>query len=299
MIEYATEWTQKDLDNGFTYQWNPDDVDGPTLKITKSSLGTFNFCNGSYRYSYDPFDEGKKPQKTSEAMLRGTIVHNAQEDFWKMVDTEKAMPFIDDSNKLVKHFRDYYPEGEDEDTKDLYRALSAWQAERFIECVHEGTVEHFVPIGNEIILNATIRIGGINIHLQGIIDRMFFDDDGYIPFELKTGLWKDSKKTNMRKEMAFYQLLYENADEEELIKMGLDPQYNITHWGWIFPKSNYIFVEETKARSMTSVMNSIQKLVDAYMLKEFPFSYFHKKCVHCGHFEHCEATGGGTNYDWF
>jgi len=216
-----------------------------------------------------------------------------------MVDTEKAMPFIDDSNKLVKHFRDYYPEGKDEDTKDLYRALSAWQAERFIECVHEGTVEHFIPIGNEILLNATYRVNGITIHLQGIIDRMFFDDDGYIPFELKTGAWKDSKKTNMRKEMAFYQLLYENADEDDLVAAGLDPQYGITHWGWIFPKSNYIFVEDVKKRSMTSVENSIQKLVDGYMSKEFPFSYFHKKCVHCGHFEHCEATGGGTNYDWF
>ena len=100
MNEYATEWTEKDMNNGFTYQWNPDSEDGPTLKITKSSLGTFNFCNGSYKYSYDPFAEGKKSQKTSEAMMRGTIVHNAQEEFWKMVETEKAMPFIDDSNKL-------------------------------------------------------------------------------------------------------------------------------------------------------------------------------------------------------
>ena len=128
---------------------------------------------------------------------------------------------------------------------------------------------------------------------------MFFDDNGYIPFELKTGLWKDSKKTQMRKEMAFYQLLYEQADEDELIALGLDPKYRVTHWGWIFPKSNYIYVEEVKPRSMTSVVNSIQKLIDAYMMKQFDFSYFHKKCVHCGHFDHCEATGGGTNYDWF
>ena len=232
-------------------------------------------------------------------MLRGTIVHNAQEDFWKMVDTEKAMTHIDDTNKLVKHFREYYPQGKDEDTNDLYRAMSAWQAERFIECVHEGTVENFVPVGNEIILNARYRIGGINIHLQGIIDRLFYDDGGYIPFELKTGLWKDSKKTAMRKEMAFYQLLYEEADPDELEALGLNPHIGISHWGWFFPKSNYIFVEEVKKRSMTSVINSIQKLVDAYMLKEFPFSYFHKKCIHCGHFDHCEATGGGTNYDWF
>jgi len=58
-MTYVTEWSEKDLNNGFTYQWNPDAEGGPVLKITKSSLGSFNFCQESYRMNYNPLGEGK------------------------------------------------------------------------------------------------------------------------------------------------------------------------------------------------------------------------------------------------
>ena len=63
MKEYVEEWSERDTESGFTYQWNPLAKEGPTLKITKSSIGTFNFCPASYVYSYDPFGEGKRKQK--------------------------------------------------------------------------------------------------------------------------------------------------------------------------------------------------------------------------------------------
>ena len=304
MKEYVKEWSQKDMDNGFTYQWNPEAEGGPILKITKSSLGTFNFCPASYIYSYDPLGDGKRKQKTSEAMYRGTVIHNAQEKFWDDMNIEKAMVHIDDPNALVKHFREYYPEGEDEISVAIYRAMSAWSAERFIDSIKEGTLEFFKPVANEVMLDAhyvleTEEYGRVNIHLQGIIDRMFFDGSGYVPLELKTGPWKDTKKTNMRKEMAFYQLLFEECEEENLIKQGIDPTHGITSWGWFFPASNYIYVEEVKSRSMTSVINSIKKLVTSYFEKEFPHKFFYKKCEHCGHYEHCDAVGGVNTYDWF
>lgn len=289
----------------YSYQWDPFDPDGPILKITKSSLGSFNFCPGSYKYSYDPFNEGKVAQKTSEAMLRGTTVHNAQEEFWKMVDTETSMQYIDDPNALVKYYRSLYPQSNCEITQDIYRSMSAWSAERFLECVEEGAIDNFNPAGNEIRLNARYTVvmddeTRVRVHLQGIIDRVFIDNNGYIPLELKTGAWKDSKKTNMRKEMAFYQLLFEESTVEELESAGLDPSIGMTHWGWFFPASNYLYVEEVKARSMTSVQNAIKKLINAYMEQDFPFKFFYKKCQKCGHYEHCEAAGaGGENYDWF
>ena len=288
----------------FTYQWNPDDTDGPILKITKSSLGTFGFCPASYKYSYDPFSEGKIAQTTSEAMLRGTIVHNAQEEFWKMVDTETSMKYIDDANSLVKYYRGLYPQSNCEITQDIYRSMSAWSAERFLECVEEGAINNFIPTVNEIMLDAAFTLDmldgtNVRIHLQGIIDRIFLDKDGYIPLELKTGPWKDSKKTNMRKEMAFYQLLFEESTVEKLEEVGLDPEVGLTHWGWFFPASNYLYVEEVKSRSMTSVYNAMRKLVTAYRDADFPFQFFYKKCQKCGHYDHCEAAGGGENYDWF
>ena len=39
----------------YTYQWNnqwAEDEDKPILKITKSSLGTFNWCKRQYLHQY-------------------------------------------------------------------------------------------------------------------------------------------------------------------------------------------------------------------------------------------------------
>ena len=39
----------------YTYQWNPEWIDDPTkpiLKVTKSSLGSFKWCNKQYEFSY-------------------------------------------------------------------------------------------------------------------------------------------------------------------------------------------------------------------------------------------------------
>ena len=283
-------------ENGkFTYKWNPE-VEEPILKITKSSLGSFQFCPINYKYGY--LDDIR--QKTSPAMLKGTIIHNAEEDFWKMVDVEKALEFKDEPMKLQKHFRTIYPESPEEDYEDIYRAMTAYNTERFLECIEEETLDNFVPVGNEVMVNASFTTeDGVTVHLQGIIDRIFYENGGYIPMELKTGAWKDTKRTSMRKEMAFYKLLFENADPESIREAGLDPDIPITHWGWYFPASNYVYAEEVKSRSTTAVLNSMDKLINAYNENEFPAAYYYKKCIHCGHYDHCEAATGGSQHDWF
>tara|TARA_E500000305_G_scaffold110230_1_gene117528 strand:+ start:259 stop:1152 length:894 start_codon:yes stop_codon:yes gene_type:complete len=297
-MNYVTEWTERDLNNGFTYQWNPDDNNSPVLKITKSSLGTYGFCRASYRMSYDPLGEGKVSQPANEAMLRGTEAHDAQEDFWKAVDVDDAMNYIDDPNRLAKSFLDLYPKTNDEITSSLYRSMASWSAERFIDCVKEGIVEFFKPVGNEVRLNAKIELNGLEIHLQGIIDRLFIVDGGYTPLELKTGVWKDSKATHMRKEMAFYKILFDNATDEDKIEAGLDPEMEFTNWGWFFPASNYIFLEPVKARTEVSVEKAMQKLVDSYLLMEFPYDDFYKKCRACGLYSICEKGENNIGYDW-
>lgn len=284
-------------ENGeYTYLWEPDNEEGPMLKITKSSIGTFGFCNLSYKYNY--LDSIK--QKTSPAMIKGTIVHNAQEDFWKIVKIDDAMKFVDDPMKLHKHFRSLYPETDNEEYEVLYTAMTAYNTERFIECKEEDTLDSFIPIGNEIMLDAKFTTeSGVTVHLQGIIDRLFFEDNGYIPMELKTGAWKDTKKTMMRKEMAFYKLLFDNAEDEVLIENGLDPNIEFTHWAWYYPASNYVYAEKVSKRSETAVLRSFDKLINAYMENDFKASFFYKKCIHCGHYDHCEAADGGDQYDWF
>ena len=202
-------------ENGkYTYLWKPEN-ELPILKITKSSLGTFQFCPLAYKYWY--LEQIR--QKTSPAMLKGTIIHNAEEQFWRIVNVEEALKYKDEPMKLQKHFRGIYPEAPEEDYEDIYRAMTAYNTERFLQMYEneEETLDNFIPVGNEIKLNAAFTTEDcVEIHLQGIIDRIFFENNGYIPMELKTGPWKDTKKTNMRKEMAFYKLLFENADPDEV-----------------------------------------------------------------------------------
>ena len=292
--EYVKVIRMRKEHDEYTYKWETGS--DKLLKITKSSLGTFGFCPASYKYSY--LEDVK--QQTSPAMIKGTVIHNAQEEFWKMVDVEEARKVADDPMTLQKHFRGLYPEAPEEDYEDIYRAMTAYNTERFIECIEEDALDNFIPVGNEVKLNAryTTEDGQV-VHLQGIIDRIFYEDGGYIPMELKTGAWKDTKKTMMRKEMAFYKLLFDNATDEDLIEAGLDPDIPFTHWGWYYPASNYVWVEKVSNRSEQAMFRSMNKLLSAYQEQEFNFEYYYKKCIHCGHYDHCEAAAGGSQYEWF
>ena len=178
--------------------------------------------------------------------------------------------------------------------------MSSYNTERFIESHEEETLDEFIPPGNEITLHGRYTTeSGVEVHLMGIIDRLFLENGGYIPMELKTGVWKDSAKTRMRKEMAFYKLLFECATPESIREAGLDPDIPFTHWGWYFPASNYVYAEKVSKRSETAVKRSFDKLIDSYMEDTFDASYFYKKCIHCGHYDHCEAADGGSQNDWF
>ena len=114
--------------------------------------------------------------------------------------------------------------------------------------------------------------------------------------ELKTGIWKDYKKTNMRKEMAFYKMLYDNCPNEILIENGLDPNNDITHWGWYYPESNYTYVEPIKKSSTNAVLRAMTNLCKAYEdridgEKDFPAKFYAKTCSqYCDFYSICPAA---------
>jgi hypothetical protein len=167
-----------------------------------------------------------------------------------------------------------------DDNTDMYETMSIFEANRFLESVKEETINQFLPVVNEAKLDAEIIIGRNDnpkfplqrdyiVHLQGIIDRMFQDGQAYIPMELKTGIWKDYKKTMMRK---------------------LDSSIPITHWSWYYPASNYVYVEGVKTSSATAVKNGLAELVHAYENKNFPAKYFARTCASCSYFGICDAA---------
>ena len=277
-----TEWTrpEPDMTADFTYQWNADwNNDEPVLKITKSSLSTFKWCNKQYEFSY----LDRRPQDTSEAMFKGTTVHNAYESFFDNVDITQIEG--ENYDKVEEYFTSMFPI---DDYTDTYDAIIAFETDRYIT-----KPEVFMPESNEIILNAQWTVeANINpkfplqrdytVHLQGIIDRVFIEGDYVIPMELKTGIWKDAKLSGMRAEMSYYKLLMEESDEF--------PLNNVTHWGWFYPDSNYCYVEKCKLASQTALKKSFAKLIHAYERKNFPTSYFYKKCVHCSFMGICDEA---------
>ena len=67
----------------FTYDFKPENFDDPSkpiLKITKSSLGSFDWCPKKYDFSYIQ----RLPQDQTDAMLKGTVCHNARENTFLM-----------------------------------------------------------------------------------------------------------------------------------------------------------------------------------------------------------------------
>ena len=84
--------------------------------------------------------------------------------------------------------------------------------------------------------------------------------------------------------------MIESAPEEVLIKNGLTKDMSVTHWGWYYPVSNYMYVEEAKKRSMTSVIDGIAKLLHAYERQNFPAKFYYKTCSHCSFFGICDEA---------
>jgi len=288
----------KNMDE-YTYQWNADNYgneDEPILKITKSSLGSHVWCPKKYEFGYIQ----RLPQDQSEAMRKGTLMHNAREDFFNTFDIKKAEDMSHD--ELVDYCTSLFPL---DDYFDDYLSIASFEANRFSEAVSEGKTDEYLPACNEGKFDCEITIAAdtdpkfplrrdYKVHLQGIIDRVFREGDGFIPMEFKTGAWKDYKTSSMRKEMAFYKLMIENCSEEVLKQAGLEANVPVTHWAWYYPISNYVYVEPVKKSSTTAMMRTIARLIHAYERKNFPAKFFYKTCAHCSYFGICEAAQTDT-----
>lgn len=274
----------------YTYEWNANEYDDetkPILKITKSSLGTFVWCPKKYDFN----KRQNKPQDQSAAMYKGTVIHNSREDFFNEFDIKKAESLS--HAELTEYCLSLHPI---DDFTEMYETMSIFEANRFMDV--ENKTE-FLPVGNEVDIHAEVTINradyplielqrDYSIHLQGIIDRIFLDNGRYVLFEFKTGLWKDGKKSSMRKEMAYYKYLIENTTNLE--DYGLDPNIPITHWGWYYPASNYVYTEKVKKISTTAMMKTIANLIRAYELELFPTKYFARTCASCSYFGICDAA---------
>ena len=281
----------------FTYDWQPENYDDPSkpiLKISKSSLvNSFGWCPKKYEFAYIE----RLPQDQTEAMRKGTVLHNHREEFFDVFDIKKAETM--NNSEVLEYCTSLMPI---DDYFDISLTVAAFEAQRFIEARSEGRVDEYLPVINERKFDCEIIVPqnvskkyplqrDYVVRLQGIIDRVFIENGKLIPFEYKTGGWKDSKFSSMRQEMAFYQLMIENAPEEVLEKHGLTKDMEVSHWGWYYPVANHITVEPVKKRSMTALWDNIAKLIYTYEQGEFPTSFWRQTCSeYCSYYGICPAA---------
>ena len=279
----------------YTYKWMPENMDDPSepiLKITKSSLGSFNWC--PKKFYFNKIED--RPQDTSEAMHKGTVMHNSREQFFLDFDIKKAETM--EMEQVFEYCSSLFPI---DDYVEDYEGIALFETQRFMESKKENKLSEYLPVSNEGKFDCEIIFAAdtnpkfpltrdYKIHLQGFIDRIFKEDDGLILMEFKTGGWKDWKTTSMRQEMAFYQLMVENCSPEVLEQAGLDADTPVTHWAWYYPIANHFHVEAVKKASMKSVKNNIAKLIHAYETKQFTAKYFYKTCAHCSYFPICDKA---------
>jgi len=281
----------------FTYDWSPENAEDPSkpiLKMSKSSLvNSFGWCPKKYEFAYIQ----RLPQDQTEAMRKGTILHNAREDFFNEFDVKKAESM--NNSEVLEYCTSLLPVDE---YFDISLTVAAFEAQRFIEARSEERVDEYLPVINEKMFDCEITIpkNGSKkyplqrdyvVRLQGIIDRVFIENGKLIPFEYKTGGWKDSKVSSMRQEMAFYQLMIENAPDEVLEMHGLTRDMEVSHWGWYYPAANHITVEPVKKRSMTALMDNMAKLIYTYEQNHFPEKFWNDSCSNwCSYYGICPAA---------
>lgn len=243
------------------YDWTNKKDDNILLRISKSSLGEFTFCE--QQYFIKRCVGMKEPQ--NENMLRGTNVHDAVELFYNTVDVDYAKTLT--VEELKNYFKESFPI-----PAEPYYLDEDLHIDRFIDIevarFLKSNPYNFLPTGNEMVVNhiESVEVDGIkqDIHFTGIIDRIFTNPDGSLHIhELKTGQWKESKfkLENMRKEMAFYVWLMRKAH----------PTSKITHWGWDHTKGllggsdgAYRFVEPVRVKEITLFLTDLQNLIRSH-----------------------------------
>lgn len=285
----------KELYRKSTTAWNPKVDDDYILRMSKSSLGTFEWC--PQQYYLEKF-EGLKGEEEPHH-IRGKNVHDITEYFWDNIDDvlpeiiklhsegyiERARAMMYDVVPLPPTPYMFGEEAQIQQWLD-------WQFERFL--ITRGVGWKPVSCEAQVYGHRVIEIDGVPIPfvMSGFIDTIFADGNGFSLMELKTGKWKKDKKPRMRKEMQFYKMMLEHSPHHELLP--------ITHWGWEFPGGDinngdgaHMYYESTKDAKFTpkSLDKAVVRLIEAHMKQEFPPDpgYRRFKCDWCSYQDACPA----------
>lgn len=295
--------------SGSTYAWVPGE--DAIIRVSKSTVGAVDWCLKQL------WLEKTLPVRrdSTEAMTVGNDVHNALEHFYHRMAEEPA---------LIEKAHVAMQDGRTKEAYGIFNSKfptphemteNGWRDDRDIESgqpfyaapftdnrewlirhemdrlKHVDDPEGFLPVGNELRVESRITydvpdFGPTDVQFVGIIDRIFATEDGNLALlELKTGKWSPAKRSQMRREMAYYKFLLENADPESLPENIRGR--TITHWGWRFPKASKWHYEKATKRAETAMHRRIAKLLTAYLTEDFEATKDDFKCGYCDYMEYC------------
>jgi len=255
------------LNEGSTYSWTPGD--DKMIRVSKSTLDSYsNWCQQQLWLSKVCPQE----EQTHDYLTIGSNVHDRTEQYYingadspEVIQDAIDNAHLGNDKKCYELLRSLFPDAEGE-YADREQDNQDWMVRNDVRRLkHCVKPEDFLPVANEIDLDAIVEVevegyGKQQIHLRGIIDRVFKTEDGVALMELKTGKWNTYKLPQMKGEMAYYAYVLDVSDND------LGP---VTHWGWRFPKADHWDILEAKKVSITAMKKRLAKLVKSYLEEDF------------------------------
>ena len=294
----------KIYDDGSSYAWTPAmGEEGIVIRISKSTAGSISWC------VQQMWIEQNYPQKPElvKHLVVGDDVHNGLDLFYQSIESQNFRlqtinDMISKGADMTQYLKKLIPtkkviiENRRAENKDFpfyddeYYYNMNWLME-FENARMKMTPNTPMPLANEVRLEVRLDMdiegyGTIPVQFVGIIDRVFeATDGGLMLFELKTGKWKDAKTSVMRKEMAYYKFLIDNADKDYLKERNIDRP--VTHWGWRYSAADFWMSEKVKKVSERAMLKRVKDLIKMYLDNNFPPTKDDFKCSYCSVIELC------------
>lgn len=266
-----------------------------TLRVSKSSFMQYVQCPRKWWWQYVTLYDMKTPK--SEAMIRGTVIHQVMEDALTPTLDVRPIPVAvaEEASKT-----DYAHDAGVQNLSDLLQMMS-----------DDHGVLNIISLEEKI----TVYDEENDCDLVGMIDGLFRHPDGGVMIvELKTGNLTTSKMSRYRKELAFYHrvltlsgrftaeeithycIIAPDCEDEKLVSSLLD-QKRQKRDIYLGDTQGVVIVEPVATRSLNGMNKSLSEAVEGMKQFDVPMKWNDYFCVEwCDYHMSCstELTGGGT-----
>ncbi|MHA1286488.1 MAG: RecB family exonuclease [Candidatus Thorarchaeota archaeon] len=228
------------------------------MLIRKSMLEDYIRC--PYAFKLKHIDD-LNPEYESKYASLGTWFHEfafSFFDYFSYIDSEVKEEILSNLKGLQYDWADFF----------LQFELRRWS-----ELESEFRLREWKPLYRELTLHST------ELGITGTIDRIdWFNrkENSLILIEYKTTQILD--RTSLRRQLHFYKLLYEHADENVV-------DADIVAIACINPRIKRVWKEPVKKRSENNVLKWLKKIRSSICSDSFPFNDSY--CIWCDVAEYC------------